>query len=175
MSLYGQAFSAAPRATQETLVALQESWAAVAAALDSGPPREAALDPGQDAAAASAALDAWDAWATARGNAPTIATIIGRNPSAIAPGWGAIETRAAARSPALGEAVSALRGAYQVATADTVLRGLGADDRAGLWWLDERLRAAPQPAPPESDDVPWGKLLAGAFLVYLASRGGRRR
>jgi MYXO-CTERM domain-containing protein len=173
MSIYGRAFASAPRATQETLVALQESWAAVATALGSQPPTAAALSPGQDAAVASAALDAWDAWATASNAAPGIVTVLGRNPPAIAPGWPAVEARAAQRSADLAGAITGLRGAYDVVRRDTVLSGLGADDRASLWWLDERLRALPtQPEPEEGSGSGWAWLAVG---IGLALALGRRR
>jgi len=174
VSLYGQAFARAPRATQETLVALQESWAAVATALGSSPPASAALSPGQDADAASAALDAWDAWATSSGRAPGIVTVLGRNPPALSPGWPAIEARAAARSADLAGAITGLRGAYDVARRDSVLSGLGVDDRASLWWLDEHLRAIPTPPADPGEGggsgIAWAALALGLALAFARGR-----
>lgn len=172
MSIYGDAFALAPRATQSTLVSLLNSWADFATALGTLVPDTARLREGQDSASATAALAAWDALARSSGNAPMIETIVGRSSPTVAPGWPAIARRASEAQSGLGTVIERLRDAYTDAENDALLRRMGASSFAGQIWIDERVRRIsrpPQP-PPTSTAIPWPLIVIGGLILYGLSK-----
>lgn len=173
MSVIGTAFAGAPRDVQTLLVELQHAWRGVLTALGSTPPADTALAVGQSGELASAALDAWDAWARTH-DAPSAEVVIGRNGPAVAPGWPAIERKAALSGEEVAEATRALHTAYDAARANGLLSRLGLDDHQALWWLDGRLtRQGTQP--PQPGQRGGLGIMLGIALVLVALGGGRKR
>lgn len=172
MSAIGTAFAGAPREVQTLLVELQSAWRGVLTALGSAPPADTALAPGQSADNASAALDAWDAWARSN-DAPNVDIVIGRNGPSIAPGWPAVERKAALSGEDVAETVRALHSAYDAARANGLLSRLGLDDHQGLWWLDGRLTRQGTRPPQGQSGSNWGVLLG--VVIGLFALGGRKR
>lgn len=171
MSALGAAFAAAPRETQARLVAVLEAWRAVLSALGTPVPDAAQLATGQGASEASAALEAWDRWASAH-DGPAVEIMLGRNAPTISPGWQAVERRARSSAPGAVDALSQLRSAYADAQSDALLTRLRFSDLSALWWLDARLQRQVN-RPPSSSSGAAGALAVLLLLAGLA--GGRRR
>lgn len=149
-----------------------EAWRGVLATLGAEAPAAAQLAEGQSASDASAAIDAWDSWASTH-DAPAVEIMLGRNAPTISPGWPAVERRAAALGSAIAGAVSALRGAYADALTDGLLTRLRFSDLAALWWLDSRLQRQVSRPPSEGGSIGAGGL--AVLLLLVAFAGGRRR